>query len=113
MLDLTNDWTASGGYSHFHRDVPLYFSVDVTSGALPRSEWRRHATHVIAQRGTKRPVDFDLDATYGDLEIWRNRDRPEELLALPGYSRHRLHDGIDDVFAPQITPDPDWNPSQP
>jgi hypothetical protein len=59
------------------------------------------------QRCRKRPADFDLDSTYGDLEIWRNRDRPEELLALPAYSRHRLHDGIDDVFAPQIAPDPD------
>ena len=59
------------------------------------------------------PADFDLDSTYGDLEIWRNRDRPEELLALPGYSLHRLHDGIDDVFEPRITPDPGWDPSQP
>jgi len=113
VLDLTNDWTSSGGYSHFHRDVPLYFRVDVRSGALPRSEWGRHVTHVIARRRRERPVDFDLASTHGDLVIWRNRDRPEELLAMPGYSRHRLHEDIDDVFAPQITPDPDWNPSQP
>ena len=107
VLDLTNGWALSGGYTHFHRDVPLYFKDDVWSGALPQSEWHRHATHVIASRGEKRPVEFDLDSTYGDLEIWRNRERREPLLVLPGYSRHRLHDGIDDVFVPEFAPNPD------
>jgi hypothetical protein len=107
VLDMTNGWSFSGGYTHFHRNVPLYFEDDVWSGALPRSEWSRYATHVITWRGRDRPLGFDLDSTYRALAIWRNRDLPEELPALPGYSQHRLHGGIDDVFGPQLAPNRD------
>jgi hypothetical protein len=104
VLDMTNGWAFSGGYTHFHRDLPLYFKDDVWSGTLPRSEWHRHATHVITSRGGERPAGFDLDSSYGALEIWRNQDLSKELLALPGYSQHRLHGGIDDVFGPELSP---------
>jgi phosphatidylinositol glycan class B len=107
VLDLTNDWWASGGYTHLHRDVPLYFESDVSSGALPQSEWHRYATHVIARHGEKRPAEFELESTYRKLEIWRNRDRKVDLPTLPDYSRHRLREGIDGVFAPQVARDPD------
>lgn len=104
LLDLRNGWGTSGGYTNFHRDVPLYFGCDVWSGALPESEWHRYATHVIARHGRKLPPEFELESTYRDLEIWKNRDRKGSLPVLPGYSRHRLHEGIDDVFAPQVAP---------
>jgi hypothetical protein len=107
VLDLTNWWAFSGGYTHLHRDVPLYFRGDFKSRGMRRSEWRRHVTHVIARRGRKRPVEFEFDSTHADLEIWRNRDSPKELPALPGYSQHRLHDGIDDVFGPSFAPSRD------
>ncbi|MDB5642643.1 MAG: mannosyltransferase, partial [Hyphomicrobiales bacterium] len=71
-------WFASGGYSHFHHDAPIYIYEQET---LVEPEAARVAiiwaafNYAILQNYRAAPTDFSLSQCWGDICVYR-RDGP-------------------------------------
>jgi GPI mannosyltransferase 3 len=86
VLDLHQPWWASGGYTLFHRDAPLYHLPDLGSGVLPRNDIHHYVSHLLCIKGLCRAEGFARVAVFGEFEILRQEGTLPPAQVNPRYS---------------------------
>ena len=98
------EWWTSGGYYYLHRDVPIYFTSDLSamqaeSGTGPAS----YASHVLFRgRGLETP-EFETTTRIGWVTIRQNVTRGP-LRILDQHSRQLPETFVDTAYRPTVRP---------
>ena len=104
VLDLTGDWTDSGGFYYLHRNVPYYFEEQVDG--LPATNIREIVSHVVAPADQTDIPGFRPVATYGDLAILEQVSPPAAYRRLAKDGREPREPRVEDRLRPIL---PQWH----
>jgi GPI mannosyltransferase 3 len=100
VLDLTGEWTESGGFYYLHRNVPFYFEEQL--GGLPATDIRGIVSHVVAWADDADIPGFRLAATYGDVAILEQISPPAAYRRLAKDSREPREPRVEDHLRPTV-----------
>jgi GPI mannosyltransferase 3 len=104
VLDLTGEWTESGGFYYLHRNVPYYFEEHVEG--LPATDIRQFVSHVVAPADETDIPGFRLAASYGDVAILEQVSPPASYRRLAKDGREPREPRVEDHLPPTVWPRP-------
>jgi GPI mannosyltransferase 3 len=104
VLDLTGDWTDSGGFYYLHRNVPYYFDEQVDG--LPTTDIREIVSHVVVPADQTDIPGFRRVASYGDLAILEQILPPAAYRRLAKDGREPREPRVEDRLRPIL---PQWH----
>jgi GPI mannosyltransferase 3 len=102
VLDLSGEWTASGGFYYLHRNVPFYFGEQVDG--LPATDIRKIVSHVVAPAEQTDIPGFRLAASYGEVAILEQVSPPSAYRQLAKDGREPREPRVEDRLRPAIPP---------
>lgn len=103
VLDLSGEWTDSGGFYYLHRNIPFYFEDQVDG--LPQTDIREIASHVlVSSDNVDIPPGFRVAATYGDISILEQVSPPAAWRRLAKDGREPRHPDVEDHLQPIVSP---------
>jgi hypothetical protein len=104
VLDLTDEWTASGGFYYLHRNVPYFFKEQIDG--LPATEIREIVSHVVVWADQTDIPGFRLATSYGDVAILEQVSPPFAYRRLAKDGREPREPRVEDHQRPTVSPQP-------
>jgi hypothetical protein len=104
VLDLSGDWTDSGGFYYLHRNVPYYFEEQIDG--LPATNIREIVSHVVAPADQTDIPGFRPVASYGDVAILEQVSPPAAYRRLAKDGREPREPRVEDRLRPIL---PQWH----
>jgi GPI mannosyltransferase 3 len=101
VLDLTGEWTASGGFYYLHRNVPYYFEEQVNG--LPATDIREIVSHVVAPAEQTDIPGFRRAASYGEVAILEQVSPPANYRQLAKDGREPRESCVEDRLQPSVS----------
>jgi GPI mannosyltransferase 3 len=101
VLDLTGEWTESGGFYYLHRDVPYYFEAQIVG--LPATDISKIVSHVVTWGDQTDIPGFKLAASYGEVAILEQISPPAAYRRLVKDGREPREPRVEDRLQPTVS----------
>jgi hypothetical protein len=100
VVDMSGDWTSSGGFYYLHKDIPYYFAEQIEG--IPAAEIGQLASHVVISVAQPIPAGFRVSRRYGDIIILEQQAPRGAYRRLQKDGREPRLPWIEDRFVPTV-----------
>jgi hypothetical protein len=98
IFNTFSPWYEQGGYYYLHRDIPIYFPEHLES--VSKNQLGLYVSHIVCSTEDDRIPGFESIARFGDLEIRKQSNPPNQFKSLNIDTKNVFQIGVDDRFTP-------------